>query len=430
MVNSAGLRLLLLANYIDPSPLSPTENGIMLTRLHYDTIAEAIATTIKPDDFAEFHSLPPEQKLGVVMEIVEEAFFGFPKEEVAEFIVAMALEANAGVEAPLHDIDAVAAAVGYKLDRTQIAWHKPKPPTLYPQLTIKWPEEYAHLGGMAAKVPFASVGNKVWYRNAVHESLGLGGYVDFLLGRQIPETDPTMELFLQGMHIALSGARGEWFDEDGSPFVRLPTGVDGKSAEAIDFAADHENRVRRRDVARKSAAARREKEIAEKKLRRDAAFGMLEAATGWKSTVDALSLTPFDKVHEILTAQPIGFETAGGKTWLPTADIKAFDKVYAIANEEMLEFTEQFVITQVAKRMPSWFKEIQDGTLKIRKAPKIERPKGLDRPTRSLHTNLNRLIERYKIDKVGDALLTLCGFQADWKTVTANVEQQTKTAKA
>lgn len=411
MVNSAGLRLQLLSDFLDPSPLTENEKEPMLTHLQYSILTEAISAAFVAAEKDAFDGLPPTQKLDVIKALVAEKYFGFSDEVCTEFMLAAAIHEGNGPDI----IDALANAIGTKVDRTPIVWGRPKPPTLYPMLLSRWPEEAAKIGGIAAKIPFAQSTDQLWYQNATHESLGLGGYLDFLLGRQIGFSDPTMALFIQGASIAVQTSRGEWFDEDGTAFVRLPPNVDGRSVEEVDWQVDYETRLRRREIARKSAAQRREKEIADKKARRDAAFALLANAVGWNAVVDQFSIGTFEKLRDILTSNPVGVDTAGGKTWLPTALMKQFEIARPIANAEDLEFTEQFVLTQINKRMSSWFKETQDGSLRIRKAPRVDRPVGLDRPTRSLHKHLDKLITKHGIEKVGGALLTIAGQTVSWK---------------
>src|SRR5271170_4344738 len=206
MVNSVGLRLRLLAsgpNCIDPSPLTPNESEpMLLTRAHFDILAEAVAAALTPDVFAEFHKQNATTKRSIVKEIAEEKAFGFLPEEISEFIIALAQEAHISATAsggkPPYDVFAVAQELGVLIELTPIVWHKPKPPRLFPELIIKWPEEYALINNMAAKIPFLALAGHEWYRNAVHEAIGLGGYLDYLLGRQIPTSNATLQLFIQG----------------------------------------------------------------------------------------------------------------------------------------------------------------------------------------------------------------------------------------
>ena len=422
MVNSAGLRLQLLSNFIDPSPLTTNEKEIMLTRLQFNLISETISATLSAAEQTSFMALSPIEKVGVIKAMCEEKYFGFDATIFPEYVVAIAVADNKSGASVQHDIDAIAAAVGFPLVITPIVWHRPKPPKLFPELTVKWPEEAAKMGAIAAKIGFAWAGNEPSYQNATHEALGLGGWLDFLLGRQIPATDPTMALFIMGASVALRGARGEWFDDEEQQFLRLPIGVDGKSVEEIDWDAEYENRLRRRAVTRDTAAKRRQKAIKEKKEHREAAFLILTTATGYATLVDNLSLSTFEKMRDILTSNPVGVDTAGGKTWIASVVMKQFEIVYPIANPEMLEFVEQFVLTQVNKRLPNWFRETEDGTLKIRRAPKINRPTGLDRPTRSLHKHLDKLITKHTVEKVGTALLTIAGKQFTWAQVISLVD--------
>jgi hypothetical protein len=399
---------------------------MLLTRSHFDVLADAVASKLTPDIFAAFHAESATIKRQIVSEIAADNCLGFIPEEISEFIVAMAAEANAA-SPKTFDVYAIAAELGVIgspgiiVEVAPIVWAKPKPPKLYPDLVMRWPDEYAQLTTMAGKIPFAAIADREWSRNAVHEALGLGGYLDYLLGRQIPASDPTMDLFHMGINTMLRALHGEWFDEEGVPLTKLPEGVSSASTEALTFASDLEDRLHRKAVAAASAAKRREAAIAEKTASRYEAFNILATATGWDGIVNGLSLAPFEKVYAIITSVPFGTKLVpAGSTWLTKAEVAIFHPVYPISTPEHIEFTEQFVLYHVAKRLPSWFKTTQDGTMKIRRAPLKARKLGLDRPTRSLHKRLLGLIEKHTETKVGDALLQLAGSVLSWADITAS----------
>ena len=396
-----------------------------LTRTTFDILADAVASKLTPDIFAAFHAEPAAAKRDIIQEICNERGYDFPLIMITEFVIAMALEVNAGSASnpPLHDIDAIAKELGVTLDRTPITWAKPKHPKLYPELVMQWPEEYALLGTAAAKIPFAAIGSHEWSRNAVHEALGLGGYLEYLLGRQIPAENPTMQLFHMGIHTMLKGLHGEWFDDEGTVLPSLPKGVSGASTEMLAFTSDLEDRLRRKKVAQESAAKRREAAIAEKTARRNEAFTALGTAQDWQDYADALSCSSFKEIYDTLTSAPYGQKLIpAGMTWLSKDVAESFEVAYPIKTPENIEFAEQFILHHLNKRLPTWFKTTQDGTLKIRRAPLKVRKPGMDRPTRSLHKKLEALIEKHGESKVGDALLLITGSVISWADISASTE--------
>lgn len=386
----------------------------MITRNQYDSLYTALALSLNTDEKrAKFvNANDTERAVHIAEVIVDNDLFDdatASKPFIDEFLSCWKI------------VHGLAQPVATK----QCVWPKPKPPRMYPELVMRWPEEAAKIPTMAAKINFANAHHPGAIVNAVHEVLGIGGYLEALNGEQIPAADPTMTLFVQGVLTSLMASHVDWFDDEGALRLQLPQGADSRSVEEIDAAIEAENRARRAEVARKSAQARREKELKEKAERRSAAYVTL-ATTKWKELVDPLATLSFDQLRQLLTAPPVTSTPVAappdGMTWLPFEYVnEALAKLSY--SPESLHFVETFILTKLRDVHPTWFKERQDGSLRIRKAPlKVREKGGIDRPTRTLRRKLARLIDKYGEAKVGDNLLALSGLgERTWAEVTGSL---------
>lgn len=393
----------------------------MLTLFQYNTINETITSFMTKADFEAFQATLPAEQLKTISKLGDDLLLGFPIDAYAEYLLVKSLR-----DASHSDLEngALASSLGLTIDRSPITWGRPKPPTTYPELLMKWPKEAALIGAMAAKISHEDVSDPLRIIHAVQETLELGGYVEALTRASISGTDPTMALFALGISTHLRATRSDWFtdEETGSTdlLATLPPGVSGTSKEMADWEGEYENRLRRRDVARANAKKQREAKLVGVTAARQSAFAQIElvpsVVKAIQECVDGYSLSTFEVVVPLLTVRK---PSVIGDTWLPTLLCNTLKHSLTFYSAEELVHTEQYFLFQLSKRLPGWFIELADGSLKFRKAPYVVKEVTLDRATKSLYRKLDDLITRYGITEVGDSLLKIAGKTPTWAELLA-----------
>lgn len=285
------------------------------------------------------------------------------------------------------------------------AWHKPNPPTKYPALMTRWPEEAAHVGEIASKISFAALANAEAYRSATLEALSLGGWLDVFDPATIPCDDPTMTLFREGAMETLIGVQPAWFDSDCQPLLRLPDGQDGRSREAANADADWQKYLTRKAAAKKASEERRAKEIKEIQAARAYSFAQFEALPGWKDYVDGMLMLSCEACHKLMVEDEPSYVIKGTdkSTWILadtfiTALLKLEDVVTGKAN--WIQLAEDFICFKLQAAQPSWFFELADGGWKIRKTALKTRAGGFDRKANWIRNGLFKLIRKHGVADV------------------------------
>lgn len=411
----------------------------MLTRLQYNILTQHLRLCHTVDELEVYKSMTPGGKVEFLTAFGDERLFDFPADSYPEYaLAAFITESTTVKKTPTAlEVDAIAADLGIIVNRAPIVWTKPKPPTTYPSLLAKWPEEAALIGAMAAKLDFNSLESPMYVVLAVQEALGLGGFLDALTRLQISVSEPTMQLFALGIDTHLRAVRRDWYQTDSDAddaerrLPELPNNVSGISKEQEDWEIDYANRLRRRDVARANAKKRNEEKLEAIKGKRQAAFTQIElvpaAAEMIKVVSTKLSMSSFDEVTSFVqttTKQDVG------DTWLPTSLLKQLKGVLAFTSESDVRYTEEYLLAELCKLLPSWFIELQDGSLKLRKTPYVARVATMDRATKSLYRQLDALTTRYGADVVGDALLTMAGKTPSWAALVAHADEASKADEA
>lgn len=289
-------------------------------------------------------------------------------------------------------------------------WHKPNPPTKYPALLSRWPEESSKISEISSKISFIALDGGDTYRSATFEVIGIGGWMDMFDSSALPATDPTMQLFREGALENLIVARPLWFDPECQPLVRLPDGVDGRSLETMNAEAEWQKALSRREATRKAHEERRKKEIDAIQNARQYAFARFESMPSWKEFVDTALLGGFEPTHTELVDKEPTFMIPGTdrSTWLPGSFVKEILKLEDIVNGTVnwVQLAEDFICAKLASAQPTWFKQTSDGGYKLRPQP-LKIREGFDRRTRSIHTGLLKLIRKFGAEDVTKHLLWL-----------------------
>jgi hypothetical protein len=260
------------------------------------------------------------------------------------------------------------------------------------------------VSGMAAKISYDDIKENLEYAMhlAVHETLGLGGMLEHNRRQLIPIDDPTMQLFFGAIAEALLVAHPNWFDAEGNLLAVLPAGVPDRSDEQLEYDAAAQLRRHRRETAAKSAAARKAKQIAEAQAKRATFFAACDGRDTLLNAVmelaNQMSLMEFDRAKAEGTLITSGTDTRCGPTWVPELIVRLCND--GLQDDQAVHFLEDYVLSKVRARLPNWFKETEDGSIRFRRAPQVDKPKGLDRPTRTLRKLLAKLIEKNGEDAV------------------------------
>lgn len=253
-------------------------------------------------------------------------------------------------------------------------WHKSNPPFTRAQLndaerSPSWVDEYIAMTGVASDLAFNETGVP-----------GIVAKINALLNVDIVETNKTMVALVGQVFDMLSVLRPEWYDLTTGELVdTLPENIDARSKNAIKVEEDAKLAADRKQKAAEAAAKRRADE------RAAIAGGVTSAKAALGATlapiITALSGVPFESAHKVLTE-----ELAAAFSNMGITDPYAFQVVYAGLPE-------------------LWFKELADGTLKLRDSLPKQKPAGLSRYQRSILKAVYAYSEKHGVAETVTTLL-------------------------
>lgn len=280
-------------------------------------------------------------------------------------------------------------------------WHKPNAPTsAFAFMSAGWSAEFTAVDAIASQVSYEDTRDQDYdelIAAYVRAQFGFGGLQDYKDDRAVGLNDPTMRLFIEGVKVSVRVQHASWFD--GSPVV------DGRSLAAIKAEAEAVEKARKLQ----EASDRRAKRVAEQRAAyaqtKDAAFSIL--------LTNGASASPV-----FLAAQDLEF-AAFFETFNEDADLANLDPAFEqlarllpsedftkVAADDLAEATKQdkldrvalvvqFLFSKVNAAHPTWFRELENSDLKLRKVPLKEKVPTLSRAQQSIRNHLYDDVEKY-----------------------------------
>lgn len=294
----------------------------------------------------------------------------------------------------------------------------PNPPINAVQFK-KWeadPQVMGFISDAASRVRFSDLSDQKAMAYIVLEGFNLGGYLDRFDRRALCPINVTMQLVIAAVkdavmaYEAMPGLEREpWFDEttgelrsDIQPILNAAT----QSKQDANAASEWAEAEKKRQDRLERAAERRRKEIEGIKEMRKQAFDAFVGVPAFDAVITTMS-TQFDDAAKLVNAAP------DGGTWLPSDLVKHLGTLALISSlpdATKVSLGEDFVCFKASERQPLWFKQLDDGTTKLRKQPLKVRPgSGMDRKTRSVHLFMDKGLKKFGAEALGNWLLKQSG---------------------
>lgn len=286
----------------------------------------------------------------------------------------------------------------------------PNPPVNAVQFK-KWaadPQVMGFIADTVTRVRFSDLADAKSMAAIVLEGFNLGGYLDRFDRRALDSVNVTMQLVIAAVKDELV-LKTDWFDlatgelrTDLPPVLNEQTqSLQDKNA-ASEWAAAEKKRQERLE----RAAERRRKEIEGIKEMRKQAFDAFAGVPAFDALITTMS-TQFDDAAKLVASAP-----ADG-TWLPADLVKHLNTLAPISSlpdATKVSLGEDFICFKASERQPLWYKQLDDGTTKLRKQPLKVRPgSGMDRKTRSVHLFMDKGLKKFGAEAMGNWLLKQSG---------------------